>query len=217
MTSSTRGSERLKRSVWFRLEFLRALLLSRLGGVEWVIRYLRNPNPGVSAHLLRHFHAEIGPQTTFKRALYFDNVYEDQASAGDFSRLRMGSNCYLGDEVYFDLSEGVRLGDNVVVAGRASFLTHADCNRSPALAEQFPRRRGPVEIGNDVWIGFGATILCGVRIGDFSVVAAGAVVTENLPGAALYAGAPAKLVRALVRKESAKAVGEMNPLAPQRE
>ena len=58
-----------------------------------------------------------------------------------------------------------------------------------------PKSKGPVEIGNDVWIGFNATILSGVRIGDGAVIAAGAVVAEDVPPYAIVAGNPARIVR----------------------
>jgi virginiamycin A acetyltransferase len=55
--------------------------------------------------------------------------------------------------------------------------------------------RGPIIIGNDVWIGAGATILSGVQIGDGSVIGAGAVVTRAIPPYVVAAGNPATIVR----------------------
>ena len=53
----------------------------------------------------------------------------------------------------------------------------------------------PPVIGNDVWIGDGATIMRGVRVGDGAIVAAGAVVTKDVPPYAIVAGVPARVVR----------------------
>ena len=55
--------------------------------------------------------------------------------------------------------------------------------------------KGPVNIGNSVWIGDNVTILSGVKIGDGCVVGAGAVVREDLPPCCVAAGVPAKVVR----------------------
>ena len=55
----------------------------------------------------------------------------------------------------------------------------------------------PVTIGNDIWIGANAVILPGVTIGDHSVVAAGAVVTKDVPSHTLVAGVPAKIIKEL--------------------
>ena len=66
----------------------------------------------------------------------------------------------------------------------------------------FERRKGlefarPVEIGSDVWVGGGAIICPGVRIGSRSVIGAGSVVTKDLPEDVFAAGNPCKLIRHL--------------------
>lgn len=55
--------------------------------------------------------------------------------------------------------------------------------------------KGPILIGNDVWIGTGATILTGVQIGHGAIVAANAVVTQDVPPFAIVGGTPAKVIR----------------------
>ena len=97
-----RALRRLEQSLSSRCERLIVTGLCRVRGVRWAIRYLRNPDPKATGPLLRHFGAQVGPGTTFKRTLWLDNVYEDQDAAGDFSHLHFGANCYVGDGVYFD-------------------------------------------------------------------------------------------------------------------
>lgn len=55
--------------------------------------------------------------------------------------------------------------------------------------------RGDVVLGNDVWVGYGALVLSGVKIGDGAVVGAGAVVTRDVPAYAVVAGNPAQILR----------------------
>lgn len=65
------------------------------------------------------------------------------------------------------------------------------------LAEKdgHPRTKGNTSIGNDVWIGYGATILSGVAVGDGAVIGAGAVVVKDVPPYAVVAGNSARLIR----------------------
>lgn len=57
------------------------------------------------------------------------------------------------------------------------------------------RTKGPIIVGNDVWIGYGCTILSGVTIGQGAVIGACSIVTKDIPPYAIVAGAPAKIVR----------------------
>jgi len=182
----------MRRSV-DRLQFQILLIIARCRGIDWVVRYLRNPNPRFTVRLLEAFGATIGSRTKFKRAVMIDNAFEDKDSVGDFSHLRIGENCYIGDGVYFDLANCVELANDVVVAGGASFVTHSDCNRSIELAERFPRACEPVKIEQGAWIGFGATVLAGVTVGAKSVVAAHCLLKDNAEPASIYAGVPGKL------------------------
>jgi acetyltransferase-like isoleucine patch superfamily enzyme len=166
-------------------------------GVHAVVRYLRSPNPGVTVRLLQAFGAAIGRRTTFKGGVRFDNVYEDFESAGNFRHLTIGDNCYIGDDVFLDMTNPITLEADVILSARATILTHADCNRSPRLQEVFPRVSRAVHIGTGAWIGAGAIILPGADVGREAVVAAGAVLTEPAAAAALYAGCPARKVREL--------------------
>lgn len=69
--------------------------------------------------------------------------------------------------------------------------------KSAAVEDEYRRmaRRGPINIGNDVWIGYGAVILRGVSIGDGAIVGAGAVVTKDVDPYTIVGGVPAKTIR----------------------
>ncbi len=87
---------------------------------------------------------------------------------------------------------GISIGNNVLIASHEAItsLTHdknAVCFRETTL-------RATVGIGDNVWIGADAIILPGVTVGAGSIVAAGAVVTRDVPANAVVAGVPARLV-----------------------
>jgi maltose O-acetyltransferase len=163
-----------------------------------VIPYARNPLvPALTKRLLNYHGATIADSTRIKRSFVIDNALTDENSTGDFGHLFIGANCYVGDEVYVDLADKVVIGDDVTISGRVSFITHADCNRSPWVAERFPRETGPIEVGEGAWLGFGATVMHGVTIGEESVVASGALVTDDVEPRSVYGGTPAKKMQEL--------------------
>ncbi|MCU4800377.1 acyltransferase [Halobacteria archaeon HArc-gm2] len=164
-------------------------------GVQFAIFYARNPLfPSLTTELLSQHGAEIGEGARIKRTFYIDNAVNDQNSAGDFSHLTVGSNTYIGDQVYVDLADEVRIGEDVTVGGQTSFVTHADCNRSPWIAKQYPREQGPVIVEPGSWIGFGSSIMHNVTVAEESLVASGAVLRDDTEGRTVYGGVPAEKI-----------------------
>jgi acetyltransferase-like isoleucine patch superfamily enzyme len=84
----------------------------------------------------------------------------------------------------------VRTGHDVSIGPNATILTLGHDPQSPDMAD----RGGDVIIGNRVWIGYGALILPGLKIGDGAVVGAGAVVTKDVEPFAIVAGNPARKI-----------------------
>jgi maltose O-acetyltransferase len=147
--------------------------------------------------LLRAFGAVIGNHTTVKGSIFFDNVERDESSTGDFSHLKIGENCYIGDGVFFDLANEIVIENDAVIAGHASFVTHAECRRSAYLSRKFPRRCEPVIVGRGAWVGFGASVLAGVILGSNSTVGAHSLVLRRTDPQCVYVGSPARKVREL--------------------
>lgn len=179
------------------IEFFLVYTLGKIFGISMVVRYLRNPNPIITVRLLRSFGASIGEKTTIKRSLIIDNAYEDKNSKGDFSYMKIGNNCYIGDCVYFDLTNEIILGDNVVISGKVMFLTHMDCNRSVFLAEKYPRMCQPVRVNDGAWIGFMTSIFPGITVGSCSLIASHSLLKESVDQKTVYAGIPAKKIKGL--------------------
>jgi maltose O-acetyltransferase len=113
-----------------------------------------------------------------------------------------GTNIELGERVFFNFNCvvldvcSVRIGDFSLFGPAVQIYTpmhpfDAELRRR----EEFGK---PVEIGSDVWVGGGAIILPGVRIGSRSVIGAGSVVTRDVPEGVFVAGNPCRVIRVLV-------------------
>ena len=89
----------------------------------------------------------------------------------------------------------VKIGNNVNLAQgiTVTALNHNFTDSTKRIDEQGVSTN-PVTVGDDIWIGANAVILPGVNIGNHSVVAAGAVVTKDVPAHSLVAGVPAKVI-----------------------
>lgn len=109
---------------------------------------------------------------------------------GNGALLAIGHGSFVG-RVDIQLLAEVRIGDNVVVNDGVRLLTGSHNIESPLFAAT----TGRIEIGSSAWICTGATVLPGVNIGQAAVVAAGAVVTRDVPPQAVVAGNPAKIVK----------------------
>jgi len=103
----------------------------------------------------------------------------------------INSSCHFQDQGGIYIGDGCQIGHNVVI----STVNH-DLNPKNDRKNHY----APVRLGKRVWIGSNATILSGVTIGDWAVVAAGAVVTKDVPSYCVVGGVPAKIIK-MVEKE----------------
>ena len=106
------------------------------------------------------------------------------------SRSSMGDHCYVGGAGGVQIGEGVLMGQYVSVHSQ----NHRFDDPHRPIREQGVTSIG-ISIEDDCWIGAGAKILDGVRIGAGSVIAAGAVVTSSIPPCAVVAGVPGRVIR----------------------
>lgn len=114
------------------------------------------------------------------------------------SKLVLGKNTEINQNVYFHLKEKVLIGENSTLSPGVQIITSANPNAPyNELKNLYPPISKEVIIGRNVWIGTNAIILPGVKIGDMSVVGAGAVVTEDVPSFCVVVGVPAKIVKHL--------------------
>lgn len=116
--------------------------------------------------------------------------------------LDIGTNFKINDRVHIASHRKITIGNNVLVASGVfiSDLSHGnysgDNQDSP---ESYVDKRAisakPVQIGNNVWLGEYVIVLPGVKIGDNSIIGAGAVVTKSIPSNSIAVGNPAKVIK----------------------
>ncbi len=110
--------------------------------------------------------------------------------------LILGDDVDLAKDVLITTSGGVTIGDRALIGYRTQILS---ANHSiPPVGKPFPisgDEFAEITIGADTWIGANCVITAGVRIGEGAVVAAGSVVTKDVPENAIVGGVPARLIR----------------------
>jgi acetyltransferase-like isoleucine patch superfamily enzyme len=111
-------------------------------------------------------------------------------------RVEIGEKTVMGQECTISAYQRVSIGEQCVIADRAMFI---DFDHGVVEVERPIRRQGiykrDVVVGSNVWIGYGACILRGVRVGDNSIVGTNSVVTRDVPANAVVAGIPARVIR----------------------
>lgn len=153
-------------------------------------RLLQNPNCG------RHYDCE-------KRQL-LSEIMGRSVPASSEIRLPFYSDCgfriKIGERVFINMGVmmtdlgKITIEDDVLIGPGAKIITVNHC-LEPERREEL--ELSPVVIEKNAWIGAGATILPGVRVGKNAVVAAGAVVTKNVAPNSIVAGVPAKLIKTI--------------------
>ena len=177
---------------------LKSLLYEETFGFDpvWQLaKFLMLPIPlytggRVRTHLLRYLGFQVGRGTTIWDTPRFIGTKHTRA------KVSIGNDCLLTIGSYWDLAAPIRLGNFVAVAPEVMLLTgshdfHNPQNRAGKM------QPSPVSICDGVWLGARCIILPGVTIGEGAVVAAGAVVTKDVPPHTLVAGVPAVFIRKL--------------------
>jgi len=114
------------------------------------------------------------------------------------SYLEIGQNTYIGELNNIRASGAkVKIGDNCLISQQVSIIgaNHLYRKGTLILDDLWDEEKNFVEIEEDVWIGCGAKILPGVRIGIGSIIAAGAVVSKDVSPYSVVAGVPAKVIK----------------------
>ena len=156
---------------WTILARLNALAPGDFDAMRALLGELTGQELDPSVRVLPPFHTDVGRNLRFGRNVFVNH------------------GCTAMDLGGIDIGDDVMLGPNVSLISSGHPLDPATRRSEITMA--------PVRIGRGVWIATGAMVLQGVSVGDDAVVAAGAVVTKDVPPRTLVAGVPARVVRAL--------------------
>jgi acetyltransferase-like isoleucine patch superfamily enzyme len=105
----------------------------------------------------------------------------------DVSKLSVGKYCSIADEVTFLLGSNHRMD---------LISTYPECLLDKNLTvRDCVKKEGDISVGNDVWIGYGATVIGQVKIGDGAIIGARSVVVKDIPPYAIAVGSPAKVIK----------------------
>ena len=141
--------------------------------------------------------------------------YDDPEHSEDFERNVLYHYPFIGDKLiigkFCALAEGVRFIMNGANHKLSGFSTYPFSIFGNGWEQVMPKPeelpyKGDTVVGNDVWIGYRALILPGVRIGNGAIVAAGAVVTRDVPPYTVVGGNPASPIRPRFPEETVRAL-----------
>lgn len=147
---------------------------------------------GVRINCLTKEGIHIGSNVTIKASTIIDSGLLNNIGLG----LIIGDNVGISQGCFIQASATVRIENNVIIGpGVMLFSENHQFNAMDININEQGVTREPVTIKEGAWIGAKAIILCGVTVGKGSVIAAGSVVTKDVPDYAIYAGIPAKMIK----------------------
>lgn len=175
--------------------------------VDWMIMNQVQTRPRWFIRMLAPLYQHRGKHSVIHRSARMDTPPYRKFSLGDYSVIESFAciNNAVGDVI---IGDHTRIGLHNTIIGPVTIGCHVNLAQGITVTalnhnfEDSDKRideqgvsTAPVIIEDDIWIGANAVILPGVTIGNHSVVAAGAVVTKNVPPHSLVAGVPAKIIK----------------------
>lgn len=147
------------------------------------LKNIKNVSIGKNVKLQKGIWLTAWPQKTCQKVLI--NIQDDVV---------IGAYNHITASNYIQIGKGFLSGKWVTITDNSHGTTSMDSLCVPPM-DRTVSSKGPVIIGNNVWVGDKATILPGVTIGNGAVIAANAVVTKNVPEYSVVAGNPAKIIK----------------------
>ena len=185
------------------LRYLRRRLLTAAGW-RWRTDGMLFLGRGLQIQIARRAHVDFG------RFVWIGDGTKIRCHEGE---VVIGAKTVLGQECTISAYRRVRIGEQCVIADRAMFI---DFDHGVTEVERPIRKQGiykrEVEVGSNCWIGYGACILRGVRVGDNAIVGTNSVVTRDVPANAVVGGVPAKVIR---MRDAPRSLRWPEPLEPE--
>lgn len=182
VTAATRRLGDVAKKGGFTARFARA----RLQGIQGSRFFLR---PDVHFLIAPSGRVSLGSDVLIQEGCWFE--------VADDATVTIGPHVFFNRDCQVSTQEGLVIGQGTLFGEKVVVHDH-DHPIGPGYDQPIRERplvSAPISIGEDVWVGAGATVTKGVTIGDGAVVAAGAVVTKDVPARTLVGGIPAKPIR----------------------
>jgi len=183
------GITKILREFKIFLNIIDFTIRKRVLGFDNANAFLRRLDKNSMIPVLINNGAVIGENCDIESPLIFHNCK-------DFSNLIIGDNVHIGKNCFFDLKDKVTIENNVVISMQTTIITHQDMSKS-ALCNLYPAKTKAVLIKKNTYIGANSVILMGVTLSEGSFIAAGSVVTKDVPPYTMVGGVPAKVIKNL--------------------
>jgi len=171
------------------------------GRSKWVTAIRRIANGIRACYMLnvRYSWVNWGGVKTLVRIPASTAIWSPHKDVTIGERVQFGQNCRIQCDVQF--------GNSILIASNVAFVGKDDHNTKEVGKTIWNSGRGDsykTYVGNDVWIGHGAIIIAGIKVGDGSIIAAGSVVTKDVEPCTIVGGNPAKFVKNRFKTEEEK-------------
>lgn len=186
--------------IWLKYSRKGSYVMKRIRGFCFTIRHRKKTGKGLTISENVHFHRPdyllIGNNVSIDNGTEFFPLVEHKGIKYP-SKIIIGNNVHIGSYNRFASMNEIVIEDDVLFAAFVHITDHSHefKNISLPVHEQSVFTKGPVRIGKGSWLGYRCNILSGVTIGQHVVVAAGAVVTKDVPSFSVVAGCPAKVIK----------------------
>lgn len=161
----------------------------RLWGLWLTVRPLFRPYHSLFTAVQRLRLRRCGRRVDFSTSMIIRNP----------RNISIGDDCSFSNFVILDAHDRITIGSGCMFANNVVIATATHDDRVDPMRSML--LKSPVTIGNNVWLGIGATVLPGITIGDGAIIGARALITRDVPPRAVVVGVPGRVVR--VREDTA--------------